>query len=119
MAHSDRFTNLELPNLDASVMLYGGYRGIQVHKTTMTPDMTIRVLEAIKEKIAWLYEKFGGDVEWLRSKCVSMQVVQNTSFLTMEEPYTRLIQSVPRENGQKKTVKTTQILFEPQGKQSW
>lgn len=119
MTHSDRFSNLELPNLDASVTLYGGYRGIQTRKTLLSPEMSMRVLSAMKEKIAWLYEKFGGEVEWLRSNNVLIQDAQNTSFLKMEEQSQPLMLSVLEKSGLTKTVKTTQILLEQRGKLLW
>ncbi len=119
MTHAERFQTLELPNLDADIMLYGGYRGIRVLKTTMSSEMRVRVLEAMKEKLEWLYEKIGGDAEWLRSKSVLMRGAQNTSFLRMEEPSIPLRLNVLQRSGQRKSVKTSKILFEKHGKQSW
>jgi len=119
MTHSERFSTLNIPVLDADVMLYGGYRGLQVRKTVMSTEMRLRVLTAMKEKIDWLYEKIGSENLWLRSNNVSIQDVPSISFLKMDEPSQPLMMSVLEKSGLTKIVKTTQILLEQQGKLSW
>jgi len=119
MVNSKRFMDLQLPTLDSNVILYGGYRGIRHYKSVLNPEMRLRVLEAIKEKIKWLYEKIGGEIEWLRSKSVSIRAVPNTSYLMMGKPLTLPRISVSKRSGLGKIVKTTKLLFGKQTKQLW
>ena len=106
MTHSERFSTLNLPVVDADIMLYGGYRGLQVRKTVMTPEMQVRVLEAMKEKIEWLYEKIGGENLWLKSKSVSIQDVQNISYWKTEEQSKPLEINVSQNYGQTSSAKS-------------
>jgi len=80
MVHSDRFLELNTPMIDTDIIVYGGYRGIKVYKPELSIEMRLKVLEAIKQKIVWLYEKIGGEEEWLKQKSASILVAQNTSY---------------------------------------
>ena len=80
MTHSDRFLDLKVPVIDASIMVYGGYRGIKVYKSELSIAMRLKVLGAMKEKIKWLYEKIGGEEEWLRSRSASILTVRDSSL---------------------------------------
>lgn len=82
MTHAERFQTLEIPNLDMDIMFYGGYRGIKVVKHAPSAELRLGILEAVKEKLKWLYEKIGGEEEWLKSKSVSILAAPSTSSWT-------------------------------------
>ena len=86
MVHANRFQELFLPVVDADILIYGGYRGIKALKPILSSEMRLKVLEAMQEKIEWIYDKIGGELLWLRSKNVSIRDVQNISYSKMGVP---------------------------------
>ena len=111
MVHSERFLTLNLPVIESDIIAYGGYRGIRVYKPELSSDMRIRVLEAMKQKIEWLYEKIGGEILWLKSKCVSIQDVPNISYLRTDVQSIPQRKSVLPKSGIMRSVQNSQILF--------
>jgi len=112
MVHSDRFLELTIPEIKADILVYGGYRGIRSLKPELSPDMRLKVLEAVKEKLRWLYEKVGGEEEWLKSRSASIRVVPNTSFLRTGVPSQHQRISVNQRSGMIKSVKSGMISSE-------
>jgi len=86
MTHAERFLRLEIPNLDMDIMFYGGYRGIKVIKHNASPNMRQGMLGAMKEKLEWLFEKVGGEIEWLKSNSAWIQTVPGSFISTTPEP---------------------------------
>jgi len=111
MTHAKRFTELNIPVVESDVMVYGGYRGIRVLRTYMTSDMRIRVLEAMKEKIEFLYDKLGGENLWLKSNSVLIQGVQNISCLMTDVLSIHQRKNVRPKTGVIRTVQSSPILY--------
>ncbi|MBA7701281.1 hypothetical protein ES703_110016 [subsurface metagenome] len=118
MTHAERFERLELPNLDMSITFYGGYRGIRVIKHNPSPEMRVRILEAVKEKLEWLYEKVGGECEWLKSKSASIQAAPSISSWTTVAASKHLFQSAHPLSGVIKTTPSGTLSLEKPHKQS-
>ncbi|MBA7540958.1 hypothetical protein ES705_33261 [subsurface metagenome] len=111
MTHVQRFTELKIPVVDSSIMVYGGYRGIRVIRTYMTSEMRIRVLEAMKEKIEFLYDKLGGENLWLKSNSAWIQGVQNISYLMTDVLSIHQKKNVRQKTGVMRTVQNSPILY--------
>jgi len=99
-------------------MFYGGYRGIKVIKHTPTAELRLSILEAVKEKLEWLYEKIGGETEWLKSKSVSIQVAPSTSSWTTVAASKHLLKSAKPSLGLLRSTPSGALLLEKPRKQS-
>lgn len=106
MTHVERFLNLEVPVIEGDLMVYGGYRGIKVLKVDLSQETRSKVLEAIRQKIEWIYKKLGGEELWLKSKSVSILAALSTSTWTMAEQSKPLLLNVSPSHGLIKSAKT-------------
>jgi len=118
MTHVERFLKLEVPGIEGDLMVYGGYRGIKVLKVDLSQETRSKVLEAMKQKIEWIYEKIGGETLWLKSKSVSILAALATSTWTMAERSKPLSINVSPSHGLIKSAKTGVISSRTQEKRS-
>lgn len=118
MTHAERFQRLEIPNLDMSITFFGGYRGIKVVKHTPSTELRLSILEAVKEKLAWLNEKIGGETEWLKSKSAWIQAAPSISSWTTGAASKHLLAGAKPSLGAMKSTPSGALLFAKQQRQS-
>jgi hypothetical protein len=80
MVSPERFLELKIPEAKSNILVFGGYRGLRHLKPDISTEMRLKILEAMQEKIKWLYEKLGGEIIWLKSRSASILVAPSTSY---------------------------------------